>query len=65
MNTERLPHISVCAWCWPMQSDYFRAHPEHAGRILTHGICQKHKAQVIAHAMANALPKASLQHSKN
>lgn len=45
---ETLPMITVCAWCFPMQRDYFRAHPEHAGRILTHTICPDCQRKVLA-----------------
>lgn len=44
---ETLPMIPVCAWCWPLQTDYFRAHPEHAGRVLTHTICARHRREVL------------------
>ncbi len=44
---ECVPMIPVCAWCYPLQVDYFRAHPEHAGRILTHTICKAHTSAVL------------------
>lgn len=47
-TTIQLQPLAVCAWCWPMQEDFFRAHPEHRGRALTHTICQEHKRQVLA-----------------
>lgn len=39
---ETAPLVSVCAWCWPVMSDYLRAHPEHREAAITHGICPAH-----------------------
>lgn len=43
--------VHVCAWCWPHQRDILRRYPHLAGREFTHGICPRHKTEVLQGAL--------------
>lgn len=38
--------VSCCGWCYPGEA-ILAAFPELAGRKISHGICQKHKAEMM------------------
>jgi hypothetical protein len=43
--------VHVCAWCFPMQADFIRKYPELDGKPMTHGICPKHRREVLQGAL--------------
>ena len=43
--------VHLCAWCFPLLKDFLRVHPELSDRAFSHGVCPKHKLQVLTGAL--------------
>ena len=46
-GVDRDGTVHVCAWCWP-GTELVRAFPHLAGEKITHGVCARHQAEMLA-----------------
>lgn len=45
--------VVVCAWCWPRLDGVAAAFPEHGAALVSHGICEAHRALLTARGAAS------------